>query len=66
MGRDGAQGLLLLRERGASTFAQDEASSAVYGMPRAAVELFAADRVVPLSEIAPYLLTQSRRLAKTG
>ncbi len=48
MGRDGADGLLRLRERGATTFAQDEASSVVYGMPRAAWENGAAMRQVRL------------------
>jgi two-component system chemotaxis response regulator CheB len=52
MGRDGAQGLLELRAAGALTLAQDEASSAVFGMPRAAIELGAAERVVPLEEMA--------------
>ena len=39
MGRDGAAGLLAMRERGALTLGQDEATSAVYGMPAAAVAL---------------------------
>jgi two-component system, chemotaxis family, protein-glutamate methylesterase/glutaminase len=52
MGRDGAAGLLALRKAGAHTIAQDEASSVVWGMPREAVLLGAADRVLPLSEIA--------------
>jgi two-component system chemotaxis response regulator CheB len=52
MGRDGAAGLLALRKAGAHTIAQDEASSVVWGMPREAVLIGAADRVLPLSEIA--------------
>ena len=56
MGRDGAQGLLDLRRAGARTVAQDEASSVVYGMPRAAVELGAADEVLPLGRIGQTLL----------
>jgi two-component system chemotaxis response regulator CheB len=52
MGRDGADGLLRLSERGATTFAQDEASSVVYGMPKAAWENRAAQRQVPLSQAA--------------
>ncbi|MGQ0844754.1 MAG: chemotaxis protein CheB [Sporichthyaceae bacterium] len=52
MGRDGAQGLAAMRASGARTIAQDEESSAVYGMPRAAAELNAAERVLPLSSIA--------------
>jgi two-component system chemotaxis response regulator CheB len=52
MGRDGAEGLLKLRERGATTFAQDEATSVVYGMPRAAWENGGAQRQVPLDRAA--------------
>jgi len=55
MGRDGAAGLLTLRASGATTLAQDEVTSAVYGMPRAAVELGAVDRVLPLEEFARVL-----------
>lgn len=56
MGSDGAQGLLRLKEAGASTFAQDEASCVVWGMPRAAVELNAANKVVSLDAMAKALL----------
>ena len=56
MGRDGAQGLRELRQRGWRTIAQDHASSVVYGMPRAAAELQAAERVLPLNRIADALL----------
>jgi two-component system, chemotaxis family, response regulator WspF len=52
MGRDGALGLLKLRQRGWHTIAQDEKSSVVWGMPRAAVECGAACEVLPLSAIA--------------
>lgn len=48
MGRDGAQGLLDIRESGGRTFAQDEQSSIVYGMPKAAVELGAVEFQYPL------------------
>lgn len=51
MGRDGAQGLLEIRKAGGYTIAQDEATSVVYGMPRAAVELGAAKSVLPLELI---------------
>jgi two-component system, chemotaxis family, protein-glutamate methylesterase/glutaminase len=55
MGRDGAEGLLRLRERGATTFAQDEATSIVYGMPRAAWENGAAQRQLPLERAADFI-----------
>lgn len=55
MGRDGALGLRTLRARGAHTIAQDQKSSVVYGMPKAAVELGAATEVLPLDRIAPAL-----------
>jgi two-component system chemotaxis response regulator CheB len=51
MGKDGAGGLLKIRKAGGVTIAQDEATSAVYGMPREAVNLGAAERVLPLSAI---------------
>ncbi|MEO5961683.1 MAG: CheB methylesterase domain-containing protein, partial [Opitutaceae bacterium] len=56
MGRDGADGLLRLRTRGATTFAQDEESSVVYGMPRAAWENGAAQRQLALGTIADFLI----------
>jgi two-component system, chemotaxis family, protein-glutamate methylesterase/glutaminase len=55
MGDDGVVGLQKLRNAGAPTIAQDEATSIVYGMPRAAVEAGAAGEVLPLSAIAPRL-----------
>ena len=53
MGRDGAQGLKAMRERGFLTIAQDQATSAVYGMPKAAATLGAACEILPLPRIAP-------------
>ncbi len=58
MGKDGAEGLLRLREKGATTFAQDEASSVVYGMPRAAWENSAAQRQLPLGHVADFITRQ--------
>lgn len=55
MGRDGAEGLLRLRERGATTFAQDETTSVVYGMPRAAWENGAAQRQLRLEHAADFI-----------
>ncbi len=57
MGRDGAEGLLRLRERGALTFSQDEESSIVYGMPRAAWELGGAQHQIALAQIASHLVS---------
>jgi two-component system chemotaxis response regulator CheB len=59
MGRDGAEGLLALRKAGANTFAQDESSSTVYGMPRAAVELKAPEHVCHIDQVAQHLLSLS-------
>jgi two-component system chemotaxis response regulator CheB len=56
MGRDGAEGLLKLREKGATTFAQDEATSVVYGMPRAAWENGAAQHRVALDRAAGFIV----------
>ncbi|MDH4585156.1 chemotaxis response regulator protein-glutamate methylesterase [Pseudomonas sp. BN415] len=61
MGKDGARGLLEIRESGGYTLAQDEASCVVYGMPREAAEIGAAEEVLPLEEIGPALLAQARR-----
>jgi len=55
MGRDGAAGLLAMRGGGHATIAQDEASSAVYGMPRAAAEIGAAEKILPIDNIADAL-----------
>lgn len=52
MGEDGARGLREMKEAGAYTIAQDEASSIVFGMPKRAIELGAADKVLPLDNIA--------------
>ncbi len=52
MGRDGAEGLLTLRNRGFLTLAQDEASCVVYGMPKAAAELGACELVLPVAAMA--------------
>ena len=56
MGRDGAQGMLRIKESGGKTLVQDESSCAVFGMPKAAITLDAVDQVVPLDHIPPVLL----------
>jgi len=56
MGRDGAQGLKLMREQGFLTIAQDQQSSAVYGMPKAAAAIDAAVEIRALERIAPRLM----------
>ena len=63
MGKDGAAGMLAMRQAGAWNVAQDEASCVVFGMPREAIAAGAADDVLPLREIAGALL---RRLASAG
>jgi two-component system, chemotaxis family, protein-glutamate methylesterase/glutaminase len=55
MGRDGARGLLAMKRAGATTLAQDEATSIVYGMPREAIRLDAATDILPLHAIGPAL-----------
>lgn len=57
MGRDGAAGLKALRDAGHHTIAQDKITSAVYGMPKAAVELNAASEILALDKIAPRLIS---------
>jgi two-component system response regulator WspF len=56
MGRDGAKGLKAMRDAGATTIAQDHASCAVYGMPKAAAQMNAAVEILPLDEIALTLI----------
>jgi len=59
MGTDGAEGLLRMRLQGSLTIAQDEATSAVFGMPRAAAERGAASIVLPLSKIAESIVNRT-------
>lgn len=64
MGRDGGTGLLALRQAGGHTIAQDQASSAIYGMPKAAAELGAAVDILSLTDIGPALLKSLTRPLK--
>lgn len=65
MGRDGAEGLLAMKRAGAMTLAQDEASSVVFGMPREAIRLGAARRVLALGDFAP-TISSLARLERAG
>lgn len=55
MGRDGSQGMRSLNQAGGYNIAQDEASSVIFGMPKAAIDLGIIDKVLPLLDIAGYL-----------
>ena len=66
MGRDGAQGLLAMREAGAQTIGQDEATSLIYGMPRAAFEIGAVERQLPLDRIATAVLAMTNLRGRQG
>lgn len=56
MGRDGAEGLLTLKNKGVYTIAQDETTCAVYGMPKAAAQIGAAQQILPIDDIASGLI----------
>jgi two-component system chemotaxis response regulator CheB len=61
MGDDGARGLDEMKQAGAITIAQDEATSIVFGMPKEAIALGCVDRIVPLQQIAAEVLKASKR-----
>ena len=56
MGADGAEGLLEMKKAGANTIAQDENSCVVFGMPKEAIKMGAADKVLPLDQIAAEMI----------
>jgi two-component system chemotaxis response regulator CheB len=60
MGDDGARGMLELKQAGAQTFAQDEATSIVFGMPKEAIKRNAVDKVIPLQSVAAAIVASSR------
>ncbi|WP_321416140.1 chemotaxis response regulator protein-glutamate methylesterase [uncultured Desulfobacter sp.] len=62
MGDDGAKGLLEMKQAGAYTIAQDEASCVVFGMPKEAIKLYAVDSILPLDKIADTLLKKCRTI----
>jgi len=64
MGSDGARGLLKMKQNGAGTIAQDEASCVVFGMPKEAIRLGAADEVVSLNRVPAAILSQLDRLTR--
>ena len=64
MGADGAKGLLAMREAGAHTIAQDEASCVVFGMPREAIRLGAAEQVVALADVPREIMRAFARLTR--
>lgn len=66
MGRDGAQGLLAMRQAGAHTIGQDEASSLIYGMPKVAFEVGAVERQLPLDRIASAVLATTNLRGRAG
>jgi two-component system chemotaxis response regulator CheB len=61
MGKDGAHGLLEMKQAGGHTIAQDEASSVVFGMPKEAIDLGAVDNVLPLKSIAGHITSRVKR-----
>jgi two-component system chemotaxis response regulator CheB len=66
MGKDGAEGLLKLKDKGATTFAQDQDTCVVYGMPKAAWENGGAQRQVPLDKAAAHLIQHHEALARAA
>lgn len=66
MGRDGARSMLSLRQHGAYTIAQDKKTCAVYGMPKAAVDLNAAMDILPINDIAMSLLKKTNGSHSAG
>lgn len=63
MGSDGAEGLLEMKQAGALTLAQDEASCVVFGMPKEAIDRGAVDKVVGLGQLAPWILSRMREIS---
>jgi two-component system, chemotaxis family, protein-glutamate methylesterase/glutaminase len=60
MGSDGKEGARLLKETGAYIWAQDEATSVIYGMPMAVAKANLTDAILPLQDIAPRLIKEVR------
>ncbi|MEN9722542.1 MAG: protein-glutamate methylesterase [Pseudomonadota bacterium] len=66
MGKDGAQGLLSMKKAGGSSIVQDEKTSVVFGMPKAAIDVGAADQVVPLTSISGKILEWIQAQGRTS
>ena len=66
MGRDGAEGLKSLRNAGHCTIVQDRTTSAVYGMPKAAIDLEAASEVLPIEQIGIALRNRVTQKVKSN
>jgi two-component system chemotaxis response regulator CheB len=66
MGKDGAQGMLEMRNSGGFTIAQDEQSCVVFGMPKEAIAMSAVDVVKPLREIADTALSHLQSMKHAG
>jgi two-component system chemotaxis response regulator CheB len=62
MGRDGADGMLMMHKAGAKTIAQDEATSVVYGMPKEAVKSGGVDKTVGLFDITAAIIGMIREM----
>ncbi|MFT4940774.1 MAG: two-component system chemotaxis response regulator CheB [Paraglaciecola sp.] len=61
MGKDGAAGMYALHQNGAFTLAQDEASCVVFGMPREAINLGGVDKILPLNELATWVVSHLQK-----
>ena len=66
MGKDGAKGMLAMKEKGAHNIAQDEATSVIFGMPREAIEANAVHEVAPLGKLREKALAASQRKRETA
>jgi len=64
MGGEGAQGLLAMREAGARTVAQDEASCVVFGMPKVAIDAGAVEKILPLELVAGEVLRLADEMSR--
>jgi two-component system, chemotaxis family, protein-glutamate methylesterase/glutaminase len=64
MGRDGASGLLSMRKVGARTFGQNESSCIVYGMPKAAFDIGAVEKQLPLDRLAAAIMSETSKIKK--